>query len=99
MSKRRKIKPDEMIRIAKACVKGTISLNVAAEQLGVHQSVVDDWVRLYKSEAKYILSRKVGNWQECQSEKAVSMYACGCNKKGKEGEDSAFSQSFSYCSV
>ena len=50
MTKRKKIKAEEKIHIAKACVCGKISANAAAEQLGVHQSVVDDWVRLYQTE-------------------------------------------------
>lgn len=50
MSKKKKIKAEDKIRTAKACVNGTISLNAAAEQLGIHQSVVDDWVRLYQTE-------------------------------------------------
>ena len=50
MSKRKKIKAEDKIRTAKACANGTTSLNAAAEQLGIHQSVVDDWVRLYQTE-------------------------------------------------
>ena len=50
MSKRKKIKAEDKIRTAKACANGMISLNAAAEQLGIHQSVVDDWVRLYQTE-------------------------------------------------
>ena len=50
MSKRKRIKAEEKIRVAKACINGSVSLNAAAEQLGVHQSVVDDWVRQYESE-------------------------------------------------
>jgi transposase-like protein len=42
MSKRRKIKSEDKIRTARACANGTISLNAAAEQMGVHPSVVDD---------------------------------------------------------
>ena len=50
MSKRKKIKAEDKIGTAKACANGTISLNAAAEQLGIHKSVVDDWVRLYQTE-------------------------------------------------
>ena len=52
MSKRKKIKAEEKLRIAQACENGTISLNEAAEQMGVHHSVVDDWVRLYRTEGQ-----------------------------------------------
>ena len=50
MSKRKKIKLEDKVRIAKACTNGNISLHLAAEQLGVHKSVVADWVRLYQTE-------------------------------------------------
>ena len=49
MSKRR-IRAEEKAKIAKVCIKGTISLNAAAKQLGVHKSAVNDWVRLYQTE-------------------------------------------------
>ena len=61
MSKRRRIKSEEKIRIAKACISGTMSLNAAAEQLGVHQSVVDDWVRLYQTEGLAAFLPREGN--------------------------------------
>ena len=57
MSKREKIKAEEKMRIVRACTSGKMSLNAAAEQLGVHQSVVDDWVRQYES--KGIISPQV----------------------------------------
>ena len=50
MSKREKIKAEEKIRIAKACTKESISITAAAEQQGVHKSVVDDWVHQYQTE-------------------------------------------------
>ena len=79
MSKRKKIKPDERIRIAKACVKGTISLNAAAEQLGVHQSVVDDWVRQYESEGIEAFLPGGGNrrYEPAIKEAAVKDYLSG----------------------
>ncbi len=48
MSKRERIKAEEKVRIAKACIKGEVGSRGAAEQVGVHASVVDDWVRLYQ---------------------------------------------------
>ena len=36
MSKRKRIKAEDKIRIAKACITGTISLNSAADRLGVY---------------------------------------------------------------
>ena len=61
MSKRRRIKSEEKIRIAKACIGGTMSFNAAAEQLGVHQSVVDDWIRLYQTEGLTAFLPREGN--------------------------------------
>lgn len=50
MSKRRKIKAEEKIRIAKAYTQGKIGLREAAKQIGVHHTVIEDWVRLYEAE-------------------------------------------------
>ncbi len=50
MSKRKQIEAEEKIRIARSCIKGSISINAAAEELGVHASVEDDWMRLYQTE-------------------------------------------------
>ena len=79
MSKRRKIKAEEKIRIAKACASGTLSLNAAAEQLGVHQSVVDDWVRLYQTEGEESFLPRKGNrrYDPALKEAAVKDYLSG----------------------
>lgn len=79
MSKRKKIKAEEKIRIAKACADGTISLNAAAEQLGVHPSVVDDWVRLYQTEGvESFLPRKENRrYDPTLKEAAVKDYLSG----------------------
>ena len=61
MSKRRKIKAEEKIQIVKAYTSGKISMNAAAEQLGVHQSVLDDWVRLYQTEGATAFLSREGN--------------------------------------
>lgn len=76
MSKRRKIKSEEKIRIAKACISGTMSFNAAAEQLGVHQSVVDDWVRLYQTEGTQAFLPRTGNrrYDPALKEAAVNEY-------------------------
>ena len=50
MCKRKKIKAEERIRIAKACINGEISAYAAADRIGVHSSVVDDWIRQYQEE-------------------------------------------------
>ena len=50
MSKRRRIRTEEKVQIAKACATGKLSTTAAADQLGIHKSVVNDWVRLYQTE-------------------------------------------------
>ena len=79
MSKRKRIKAEEKIRIAKACTSGTISLNTAAEQLGVHHSVVDDWVRLYQTEGVVAFLPREGNrrYDPILKESAVKDYLSG----------------------
>ena len=79
MSKRRKIKAEEKIRMAEACVHGRISINAAAEQLGVHQSVVDDWVRLYQTEGLTAFLPREGNrrYDPMVKEMAVKDYLSG----------------------
>ena len=79
MSRRKRIKAEEKIHIAKACTRGTISLNAAADQLGVHQSVVDDWVRLYQTEGiESLLPRKENRrYDPMLKEAAVKNYLSG----------------------
>ena len=79
MSKRKRIKAEEKIRIAKACICGTVSINAAAEQLGVHPSVVDDWVRLYQTEGvESFLPRKENRrYDPALKEAAVKDYLSG----------------------
>ena len=79
MSKRKRIKAEDKIRIAKACITGTISLNSAADRLGVHQSVVDDWVRLYQTEGKESLHPRKENrrYDPAVKEAAVKDYLSG----------------------
>ena len=79
MSKRRKIKTEEKIRIVKAYTSGKISMNAAAEQLGVHQSVVDDWVRLYQTEGSTAFLPREGNrrYDPVVKEMAVKDYLSG----------------------
>ena len=79
MSKSRKIKTEDKIRIAKAYTKGTIGLNAAAEQLGVHPSVVDDWVRLYQTEGiEALLPQKENRrYDPALKEAAVKDYLSG----------------------
>lgn len=79
MSKRKRIKAEEKIRIARVCIKGTISINAAAEQLGVHQSVVDDWVRLYQTEGVESFLPQKGNrrYDPSLKEAAVKDYLSG----------------------
>ena len=78
MSKRR-IRAEEKIQTAKACINGTISLNAAAEQLGVHKSAVRDWVRLYQSEgiASFLPRKENRRYDPLLKEAAVKDYLSG----------------------
>ena len=79
MSKKKKITAEDKIRIAKACTKGRISLNAAAEQLCVHQSVIDDWVRLYQTEGMnaFLPQRENRRYDPILKESAVKDYLAG----------------------
>ena len=79
MSKRKKIKVEEKIRIAKACTSGILGLSAAADQLGVHHSVVDDWVRLYQTEGVAAFLPREGNrhYDPILKEAAVKDYLAG----------------------
>ena len=79
MSKRKRIKPEEKIRIVRAYTSGKISMNAAAEQLGVHHSVVDDWVRQYESEGIETFLPCGGNrrYEPAIKEAAVKDYLSG----------------------
>ena len=44
MSRRDEIKADEKVRIAKAYTQGKIGISEAAKQIGVHHTVIKDWM-------------------------------------------------------
>ena len=50
MSRKGKVTAEEKVKIARACINGDVSSRTASGQVGVHFSVVDDWVRLYQTE-------------------------------------------------
>ena len=79
MSKGKRIKAEDKIRIAKACTSETISLNTAAAQMGVHKSTVDDWVRLYQTEGVAAFLPREGNrhYDPALKESAVKDYLTG----------------------
>ena len=79
MSKRGKIKAEEKIRTAKACAQGYISISAAAEQQGVHKSVVDDWVRQYQVEgiSAFLPQREKHRYDPKLKESAVKEYLAG----------------------
>ena len=79
MSKRRRIQAEEKIEIVKACINGIVSLKAAAEQLGVHQSVVDDWVRLYQTEGveSFLPREENRRYDPLLKEAAVKDYLSG----------------------
>ena len=79
MTKRKRIKAEEKIRIAKACINGTMGLKVAAEQVGVHQSVIDDWIRLYQTEGveSFFPRKEKQRYAPALKETAVRDYLSG----------------------
>ena len=50
MSKKKAISREKQVRIAKACAQGKISINAAAEQIGVNPSTVGHWVRRFQTD-------------------------------------------------
>lgn len=79
MSKRKKIKATEKVRIVKAYICGSISMYAASEQMGVHPSVVDDWVRIYQAEGVEAFLPRKGNrrYNPELKEAAVQSYMSG----------------------
>lgn len=63
MSKKKKIKAEEKIRIVKECIAGRISQSEAEAQTGVSRTVVADWIRLYQNEGVSAFLPKRGNLQ------------------------------------
>ena len=63
MSKRKKNKVEEKIRIVKECIAGRISQSEAEAQTGVSRTVVADWIRLYQNEGESAFLPKRGNLQ------------------------------------
>ena len=79
MSKRKKIKVEEKIRIAKECIAGRISQSEAEAQAGVAKTVVADWIRIYLNEGASGFLPKHGNRQydPTLKEAAVKDYLSG----------------------
>ena len=74
-----KIRAEEKVQIAKACIRGSMSLKAAAERQGVHISVVDDWVRLYQTGGVESFLPRKGNqrYGPALKEAAVKDYLSG----------------------
>ena len=79
MSKRKKIKAEERIRIAKACINGETSAYAAADRIGVHSSVVDDWIRQYQEEGAeaFLLREENRQYDPILKKAAVKAYLSG----------------------
>ena len=84
MSKRKTIKAEERIRIAKACINGETSAYAAADRIGVHSSVVDDWIRQYQEEGPeaFLPREEKRGYDPALKEAAVKAYLTG---KGAPG--------------
>ena len=79
MSRRDEIKADEKVRIAKAYTQGKIGISEAAKQIGVHHTVIKDWIQLYQTEGATAFLPKEGNRQydPVVKEMAVKDYLSG----------------------
>ena len=60
MSKR-KFSAEERIRIAELCILGKLGQTEAAREVGVDESVVRDWIRLYSTEGATAFVPKEGS--------------------------------------
>ena len=79
MSGREKIKAEDKIRIAKAYIQGKVGLSEAAKQIGVHHTVIEDWVRLYETEGVQAFLARTNNrrYDPILKEAAVKDYLSG----------------------
>ena len=79
MSRREKIKAEDKIRIAKAYVQGRIGICEAAKQIGVHHTVIEDWIRLYETEGvqAFLPRRNNQRYDPILKEAAVKEYLSG----------------------
>ena len=50
MSKNRRIKSEEKIKIAQKCIEGKISITEASKQMGVGKTTVREWIAKYQAE-------------------------------------------------
>ena len=79
MSKRERIKSEEKIRIAKACIQGKMGVCEAGRLLGVDHHAVEDWIRLYETEGIEAFMPHHGNQRYALAvkEAAVKDYLSG----------------------
>ena len=79
MFKEKKIKAEKRIQIAEACIKGEKSTYAAADQIGVHPSVVDDWIRQYQVEGPeaFLPREEKRHYDPALKEGAVKAYLSG----------------------
>ncbi len=79
MSKRKKIKVEEKIRIVRECISGRMSQKEAEAVTGVSNTVVADWIRLYQTEGmEAFLPRKTNRrYDPASKEMAVKDYLSG----------------------
>ena len=79
MTKKEKIKVEDKIRIVKAYTPGEIGLSEAGKQIGVHHTVIEDWVRLYETEGVQAFLPRTSNrrYDTAVKEAAVKDYLSG----------------------
>ena len=74
-----KYKPEDKIRIAKACIAGEMGACEAGARIGADESQVRDWIRQYESEGTEAFLSRSGNWRydPAVKEAAVKDYLSG----------------------
>ena len=79
MTKKEKIKVEDKIRIVKAYTQGEIGLSEAGKQIGVHHTVIEDWVRLYETEGVQAFLPRTSNrrYDTAVKEAAAKDYLSG----------------------
>ena len=73
MSKRRRIKIEEKIRTAKACINRELGVFEAGRILGVDYQTVEDWIRLYETEGVDAFMPQKGNRKYDPAVKAAAV--------------------------
>lgn len=79
MSKKEKITAETKIRMARACIEGTIGVCEAGRLIGVSHPTVEDWIRLYQAEGSsaFLPRERNRRYDPAVKEMAVKDYLSG----------------------